>query len=615
MSAPSGPAPVDRASGMQDGPPLLDGRYRLGPVIARGGMSTVHHGTDTRLDRAVAIKVMDPTMAADPAFRSRFGREARLAARIGHPAVVGVYDQGAVRAGELGPGTEATLFLVMELVPGGTLRDVLRARGPVGLPAAVRVLDPVLDGLAAAHRLGMVHRDVKPENVLIAPSGEVKVADFGLLTAAAEAGVSHAGMILGTMAYLSPEQVTTGRADARSDVYAAGIVLYELLTGVPPYQADNPLSVAYRHVNDDVPPPSDRVPGLPPEIDAMVARATDRDPERRPADANGFRAELAAVASRLGLPAGSVPRPPVAPDRDTVPASPRRVHPSDGAAAGPSGTRAVTALGGPPVVPTGEPEGLTRSELRGARQRGRRVFALWLVVLLLVGLLAGAGAWWVGSGRWTTVPQLAGVDRARATALLTEADLTPSVTERADDAAAPDTVVAGDPQTGTRILRGSTVTLTISTGPPRVPDVLAGSPVAVAEDMVKRSGLTPVRSNAADVYSDAVPQGAVVRTDPPSGTAAKAGDAVTLVLSRGPEPAPAPAPAPEPEPASASASVPFVVGKKADDAVDELKAAGFDVEVDRSFPFLRGREGTVVSQDPRPGEDAEPGDTVTVKVL
>ncbi|MDQ4116323.1 MAG: protein kinase, partial [Actinomycetota bacterium] len=284
-------------------------------------MSTVHHGTDVRLDRAVAIKVMDPKMAADPAFRSRFAREARLAARIDHRCVVGVHDQGPVRAGELGPGTEATLFLVMELVPGGTLRDVLRARGPVGLPAAVRVLDPVLDGLAQAHRLGMVHRDVKPENVLIAPSGEVKVADFGLLTAAAEAGVSHAGMILGTMAYLSPEQVATGRADARSDVYAAGVVLYELLTGVPPYQADNPLSVAYRHVNDDVPPPSERVPGLPPEIDALVARATARDPEHRPADAHQLRAELAAVATGLGLPAGAVPRPPADPDRDTVPAA------------------------------------------------------------------------------------------------------------------------------------------------------------------------------------------------------------------------------------------------------------------------------------------------------
>jgi serine/threonine-protein kinase len=608
-----------------DPAPLLDRRYRLGPVIARGGMSTVHHGTDVRLDRAVAIKVMDPRMAADPAFRSRFGREARLAARIDHPCVVGVHDQGPVAAGELGPGTEATLFLVMELVPGGTLRDVLRGRAgdrprPVGLPSAVRVLDPVLDGLAQAHRLGMVHRDVKPENVLIAPTGEVKVADFGLLTAAAEAGVSHAGMILGTMAYLSPEQVTTGRADARSDVYAAGIVLYELLTGVPPYQADNPLSVAYRHVNDDVPPPSERVPGLPPEIDALLARATARDPQRRPADARELRAELADVATRLGLPAGSVPRPPADPDRDTVPAAPRRVRPADDAAAGPSGTRAVTALGGPTVVPAGEPEGMSRAELRGARRRSRRVFALWLTVLLVIGLLAAAGAWWVGSGRWTTVPPVSGLARAQATALVTEADLTPSVTERADDTAAPDTVVGGDPQIGSRILRGSTVTLTISTGPPRVPAVPAGSPVAVAEDLVRAAGLTPVRSTAADVYDPTVPQGTVVRTDPAPGTAAKAGGAVTLVLSRGPRPAPPPpptptrTPAPEPE-TETSSSVPFVVGRDADEAVDELRQAGFDVEVDRSFPFLGRRGGTVVSQDPGPGDEAEPGDTVSLKVL
>ncbi len=246
------------------------------------------------------------------------------------------------------------------------------------------------------------------------------------------------------------------------------------------------------------------------------------------------------------------------------------------------------------------------------------MFAAWLAVLLVVGLLAGAGAWWVGSGRWTTVPLVTGMDRARAAALVTEADLTPSITERVDDAAPPDTVVGGDPQIGSRILRGSTVTLTISTGPPRVPNVPAGSPVAVAEDTVRRAGLTPVRSNAADVYDNTVPRYAVVRTDPPAGTPATGGAPVTLVLSRGPEPAPAPAPAPAPTPPpdTTSSSVPFVVGKKVDEATKLLRAAGFDVEVDRSFPFLSRRGGTVVSQDPgADDDDAEPGDTVTLKVL
>src|SRR5580765_2600713 len=189
-------------------------------------MSTVYRGVDVRLDRPVAIKVMDAKLAGDPTFRARFEREARAAARIDHPAVVGVHDQGEA-AGPAGPMT----FLVMELVDGGTLRDLLRERSALGVPLAFAVLEPVLAGLAEAHRLGLVHRDVKPENVLISDRGEVKIADFGLVTAAAQAGHSHAGMILGTVAYLSPEQVETGAADARSDVYAAGILLYEMLVG------------------------------------------------------------------------------------------------------------------------------------------------------------------------------------------------------------------------------------------------------------------------------------------------------------------------------------------------------------------------------------------------
>ncbi|MER5674078.1 Stk1 family PASTA domain-containing Ser/Thr kinase [Pseudonocardia alni] len=620
MSSPSGPvdpgAPGGAGRLAADGPGevLLDGRYRVGPVLARGGMSTVHHGTDTRLERAVAIKVMDPRMAGDHAFRTRFDREARLAARIDHPCVVAVYDRGTVPAGPLG---EASLFVVMELVDGGTLRDVLRARGALGLPAAVRVLEPVLAGLARAHRLGMVHRDVKPENVLISSGGEVKVADFGLLTAAAEAGVSHAGMILGTMAYLSPEQVVSGRADGRSDVYAAGVVLYEMLTGQPPYTADNPLSVAYRHVNEDVPPPSALVPGLPPAVDALVARATSRDPEQRPVDAEHFRRELLDMADRLGLPRTATPRPPGPPPPDdgaTLPAGPLRHRPLDAAAPGTGGTRVQTrARGahGTAVTPAGQPEPMTREELAGRRRRGRRVFALWMVLLLLLAALAGTGAWWLGSGRWTTMPAVTGLDRERATALVAESDLTPTVTERADDDVAPDLVAQVDPAPETRVLRGTTVTLVVSTGRPAVPDVPAGSAVDTAEDAVRRAGLTPVRSTSAEEFSAEVPAGAVIRTDPPAGTRLAGGAPVTLVTSRGAEPAPEPAPPPVDE---AAPPVPFVIGMRADEAEALLRQDGFEVELERSFPFGR-RDGRVVGQDPGSGSDARPGDTITLTVL
>ncbi|WP_344018790.1 Stk1 family PASTA domain-containing Ser/Thr kinase [Pseudonocardia kongjuensis] len=619
MSAPSGPVDPGTPDGagpvMADGPgpALLDGRYRVGPVLARGGMSTVYHGTDTRLERAVAIKVMDPRMAGDHAFRTRFDREARLAARIDHPAVVAVYDRGTVPAGPLG---EPSLFVVMELVDGGTLRDVLRARGALGLSAAVRVLEPVLAGLARAHRLGMVHRDVKPENVLISSSGEVKVADFGLLTAAAEAGVSHAGMILGTMAYLSPEQVVSGRADGRSDVYAAGVVLYEMLTGHPPYTADNPLSVAYRHVNEDVPPPSATVPGLPPAVDALVARATARDPAKRPVDAEHFRRELLEVADRLGLTGDGVPRspgPPPVDDGATLPAGPRRHRATGAEPRGPGGTRAQALVGahGTAVTPASEPEALSAADLRADRRRSRRVFTLWMVLLVLLAALAGTGAWWLGSGRWTTMPAVTGLDRDRATALVAEADLTPSITEQADDDVAADLVASVDPAPDTRVLRGSSVTLVVSTGRPAVPDVPAGSAVETAEEAVRRAGLTPVRSTAAEEFSAEVPSGAVIRTDPAAGTRLPGGSAVTLVTSRGPEPAPPPPPPSDEE--SDTTAVPFVIGMRADDAEELLESQGFDVDIDRSFPFGR-RDGRVVGQDPSAG-DAEPGDTITLTVL
>ncbi|MEQ3552235.1 Stk1 family PASTA domain-containing Ser/Thr kinase [Pseudonocardia nematodicida] len=608
MSAPSGPAEPGTPGGAvgapaDDGTVLLDGRYLVGPVLARGGMSTVYHGTDTRLERAVAIKVMDPRMAGDHAFRTRFDREARLAARIDHPAVVAVFDRGTTPGGPLG---EPSLFVVMELVDGGTLRDVLRVHGALGLPAAVGVLEPVLAGLARAHRQGMVHRDVKPENVLIASSGSVKVADFGLLTAAAEAGVSHAGMILGTMAYLSPEQVVSGRADGRSDVYAAGVVLYEMLTGVPPYTADNPLSVAYRHVNEDVPPPSATVPGLPPAVDALVARATARDPEHRPAHAEAFRRELLDVAGRLGLPRAPVPHPPAADDAATMPAGPHQMRP---APAGPSGTRAQGRPSGPSHAAGAHGTALAPARDDGSprRRTSRRGLALWLVLLVLLASLAGTGAWWMLAGRWTTMPEVTGLDRERATALITEYDLTPSVTERADDDVAADVVAEIDPAPETRVLRGSTVTLVVSTGRPAVPEVPAGSAVATAEEAVREAGLTPVQSTAAQEYSDEVPEGAVLRTDPEAGTLLPGGSAVTLVTSLGPEPAP------EPQP-PAEVAVPFVIGMSAAEAVAALQAQGFAVQVSQSFPFGR-QDGSVIAQDPAAGEVVEPGATITLTVL
>ncbi|MBN6041660.1 PASTA domain-containing protein [Amycolatopsis sp. 195334CR] len=294
---------------------LLDRRYRVDRLLARGGMSSVYRGVDTRLDRPVAIKVMDPRFADDRSFVDRFEREARSAAKLHHQNVVAVHDQGLDTSAETGRA-----FLVMELVDGGTLREVLTEQGPLDIALALSVAEPVLSALAAAHRAGLVHRDVKPENVLIGRGGQqgagvVKVGDFGLVRAVASAGTTSSSVILGTVAYLSPEQVTVGAASVRGDVYSAGILLYEMLTGQTPYTGDTAISVAYRHVNDDVPAPSQLRAGIPPALDQLVLRATRRDPEARPADAGAFLDELLRVRAELGIGPVPVPVPPP-PDLD-----------------------------------------------------------------------------------------------------------------------------------------------------------------------------------------------------------------------------------------------------------------------------------------------------------
>ena len=290
-----GPVTPDELEGA-----LLDGRYLVGTTIASGGMSTVYRGLDRRLDRPVAIKVMDARYAGDQQFLNRFRLEARAAARLSHPSLVAVYDQGV---------DLRRPFLVLELVEGGTLRELLVERGPMPPHAAAAVLRPVLAGLSVAHDAGLIHRDVKPENVLISDTGEVKLADFGLVRAVAEAGITSSSLILGTPAYLSPEQVQTGDADPRSDIYALGIVAFELLTGRTPFTGDTPLSVAYQRIDSEVPLPSSAIDGVPAQFDTLVARATRRDPDRRYPSTAEMSADLEAIVAELGLPPFRVPAP------------------------------------------------------------------------------------------------------------------------------------------------------------------------------------------------------------------------------------------------------------------------------------------------------------------
>ena len=391
---------------------LLDGRYRVEARIASGGMSTVYRGRDVRLDRPVALKVMDRRYAGDQQFLTRFHREARAIARLKDPGLVSIYDQGS---------DPAHPFLVMELVDGGTLRELLRERGPMPPHAMTAVLRPVLSGLGVAHRAGLVHRDVKPENVLISDDGEVKLVDFGLVRAVADAGITSTSVILGTAAYLSPEQVEGAQTGPRSDVYAAGIMTFELLTGTTPFTGDTTLAVANQRLDRDVPPPSTVIAGIPPELDAFVARATARRPDDRFADASEMGEALDTLADDLALPHFRVPAP--ANSAQHAAATVAHRHREDQRLqdrAVPHPTRQLTPQP-PDVAPqtdVGQESGHTEThehaddaesgsmpvqfagidiaEFEWARQRARRTAALWvLTVLVLTGLVA-AGAWTVG---------------------------------------------------------------------------------------------------------------------------------------------------------------------------------------------------------------------------
>jgi serine/threonine protein kinase, bacterial len=390
---------------------LLDGRYRVEAKIATGGTSTVYRGLDVRLDRPVALKVMDSRYSGDVQFLTRFQLEARTVARLKDPGLVAVYDQGL---------DAQHPFLVMELIEGGTLRELLAERGPMPPHAVAAVLRPVLGGLAAAHRAGLVHRDVKPENVLISDDGVVKIADFGLVRAVAAAGITSASVILGTAAYLSPEQVRDGNATPSSDVYAVGIMAYELLTGQTPFSGDSALSVAYQRLDSDVPTPGTVIDGVPGQFDELVECATARDPADRYADAHDMGTELEAIVDELALPKFRIPAPRNSAQHRSAALyrsqtdqhrTVAQKQPGTGRTSVRQPTRQLTR--GPQdwaelderndheydeyQVVSGQFAGIEMSEFVFARQHARRMMLVWVAVVLAVTGMAATAAWTIGS--------------------------------------------------------------------------------------------------------------------------------------------------------------------------------------------------------------------------
>ncbi|MEU1512812.1 Stk1 family PASTA domain-containing Ser/Thr kinase [Streptomyces sp. NPDC005811] len=568
---------------------VLDGRYRIEARIAVGGMATVYRAVDTRLDRVLALKVMHPALAADGSFVERFIREAKSVARLAHPNVVQVFDQGT---------DGSYVYLAMEYIAGCTLRDVLRERGALQPRAALDILEPVLAALGAAHRAGFVHRDMKPENVLIGDDGRVKVADFGLVRSV-DTVTSTTGAVLGTVAYLAPEQIETpGAADPRVDVYACGVVLYEMLTGEKPHDGDSPAIVLYKHLHENVPPPSAEVPGLPFALDDLVASATARTRDVRPQDAVALLGEVREARAGLteeqldAVPPQAVSaahdnaedRTSVIPRSLTVP-RPLPVNEEDGFGPegfGPDVNRTSRFQSPPPLPP----------RRRGTGPR-RGLLALVTVVLLVIGV--GAGVWYINSGQFTKVPAVLTQSRAKAEQRLEAAGLEVGAVKHAySDTVGRGTVISTDPEPGTRIRKHDSVTLTVSDGPQtvKVPDV-TGSRLDKAKGLLKTDGLEP--GQVTEAFSDDVIKGFVISTSPEAGTRRRAGSAVSIVVSKG-----------------SAIDVPDVTGEDLDDAKAELEEAGLTVEVSAEQVTSAFDKGQVAAQTPEADSRAADGDTVTL---
>lgn len=628
---------------------LVDGRYRVRARIARGGMATVYVATDLRLERRVALKVMHGHLSDDTVFQSRFIQEARAAARLADPHVVNVFDQGQ---------DDDLAYLVMEYLPGITLRELLREQRRLTVPQTITIMDAVLAGLAAAHRAGIIHRDVKPENVLLAEDGRIKIGDFGLARATS-ANTATGQMLLGTIAYLAPELVTRGTADARSDIYALGIMLYEMLTGEQPYKGEQPMQIAYQHATDSVPRPSAKNPGVPEQLDELVLWATERQPDDRPADARAMLDRLREIEKDLGVHP-QVARP-----------TPAGVVVGDSMIDSGELTKVIPGTFTAPVV-TADVDNATKLRRRARRNAAKGTWLL-LIVLLLAGVGAGAG-WWFGSGpgALVTVPDVVGKSFSDAKALLAEHELRAREDGEHSLEVQEGLTIRTDPRAGTPQDKGATVTVVTSLGPAEVTlpklqnqtveaveQLLTDAEITVVEKnpfftsfaadrvvrvyvteegsedavacadgcTVKQGSTAEIRYSLGDVpdvvgktledakdaladvdlkaksteeFSSSVENGRVIRVLDREGSPSwRPGETLTLVVSKGPE----------------LFEVPSVVGMTRDAAVEALRNAGFEVE-GVVFPWnIAVNDLTeVVSQSPEGGSLRERSTTVTISI-
>ena len=645
------PEPSDRLVGQ-----TIDARYVIEKRIARGGMATVYRARDTRLDRPVALKIMYPHLAESADFVARFRREARAAAKLTHPGVVAVYDQGSA---------QGSSYLVMELIKGPNLRTYLRSQGCLTVGEALKITKEILQALAAAHRSGLIHRDVKPENVLLPETGQVKVADFGLARAASEVTAATTGSILGTVAYLSPETVSGTAADSRVDVYATGIMLFELLAGIPPFSGDSPIQIAYAHVHEDVPHIKETQPWVPQPVDDLIAKLTTRDPAKRPLNGdaalelvNQTIAEL--DPNEMELRGDTPPATnPADSDSDQELTPTLSEVPLPGAPGSPShhkswwkrrrGRQSESALDS--ATPS---EGATRS-----KTRGRLIGGIVGAIVLLAAILTWFFMWGPGSFRpmvdvvnqqWPdasksltaadvtfervdvfddnipagnvartnpapgkplgrfqtakifvskgiemlTMPDLTGKTREEALELVKKARFnTPQISEDFHDTVPEGQISSQDPAPNASVAHNTIVKITVSKGrQPVSMPDLVGKPSQEAQNELTQVGLQP---QVTEDFSDSVPKGKVISQSVAPNTTVHRLDQVNLVISKGPE----------------VVAVPNVFGKSEGDARAALESAGFTVNVKRTF----GDSKRVLNSNPSAGTQAKVGSTVTITLF
>ena len=578
---------------------LIDQRYRVTRRLARGGMATVYVAQDERLERPVALKVMHPHLAESDDFVERFHREARAAARIVHPGVVSVFDQGVVS----GQG-----FLVMELIDGTNLRALLNAQGAFTIPQALRYTTDILEALRAAHRMGVIHRDIKPENILVPTDGPAKVADFGLARAVSEGSTSATGNMLGTVAYIAPEIVLTTEANARSDLYSVGIMLYEMLTGAVPWADESPLQIASHHVSEDVPSPSATLPWIPREIDDLVAALTARNPANRCADASDAldlvaraaasipfdianrRAEVAREDSRSGSETTAL-------NTEVMPTQLTQAMPVPAATTVTTATALPTATAVTTVHASTPTETPSAGELP-AKMSTRAILLAVIAFLLIVAASFGGSWWWTeyGPGSYLTMPTTTGRDLTDVQADLGAIGLASSVEEEFSDDVQSGIVTHSDPDGGSSVHKSTNVQLYVSKGIDMkdVPNVV-GKGQDEASRTLTDAGLA--LGAVTDAYSEDVPPGQVISQSVAAGTSLAHDSTVDVVLSKGREPR----------------TVPTLTGKGASAAKSSIEALGLVASPTEAYSDTVP-EGQVISQQTREGSTVYRGDSVSYTV-